>query len=201
MSQRLNEAFAHLRVTEDIRSVSAFALALGYDRTYVSNAINGKTADFPKGIFTRLCDTYPGVFDLNYLMTGVGSLLLGEPAADGADGRVQDLLERIADLEELVATQRLLIETLRDRLRSLGVEYVAPALPSRRHRPNAMDSEASSLPSRSPRQYPVNAAASSTFSLPAAEQAESPSPASGAIEKPGNASPSGQSVSPKTDKP
>lgn len=184
MSQRLNEAFAHLRVTEDIRSVSAFALALGYDRTYVSNAINGKTADFPKGIFTRLCDVYPGVFDLNYLMTGVGSLLLGEPAADGADGLVRDLQERIADLEELVATQRLLIETLRDRLRSLGVEYVAPPLPSRRTRT-----------------YPVSTDASSTFSLPAAEPgSEEPSPASGASSKPDNTSPSGESVSPKNDK-
>ena len=186
MSQRLNEAFAHLRVTEDIRSVSALALALGYDRTYVSNAINGKTADFPKGIFTRLCDAYPGVFDLNYLMTGVGSLLLGEPAADGADGRVQDMLERIADLEELVATQRLLIETLRDRLRSLGVEYVAPSLPT----------------SRTSRPY--TRLSSTTFSLPAAEQegqTGAPAPASGASSKPGNASPSEQSVSPKADKP
>ena len=173
MSQRLNEAFAHLRVTEDIRSVSAFALALGYDRTYVSNAINGKTADFPKGIFTRLCDAYPGVFDLNYLMTGVGSLLLGEPSADGADARLRDLRERVAEQEELIATQRLLIETLRDRLRSLGVEYVAPTLPSRRPRP-----------------YPVNDAASSTFSLPAAEQAESPAPASGASDQPSGNTPS-----------
>ena len=173
MSQRLNEAFAHLRVTEDIRSVSALALALGYDRTYVSNAINGKTADFPKGIFTRLCDAYPGVFDLNYLMTGVGSLLLGEPSADGADARLRDLRERVAEQEELIATQRLLIETLRDRLRSLGVEYVAPTLPSRRPRP-----------------YPVNDAASSTFSLPAAEQAESPAPASGASDQPSGNTPS-----------
>lgn len=186
MSQRLNEAFAHLRVTEDIRSVSAFALALGYDRTYVSNAINGKTADFPKGIFTRLCDVYPGVFDLNYLMTGVGSLLLGEPAADGADDRVQGLLERIDDLEELVATQRLLIETLRDRLRSLGVEYVALSLPT----------------SRTARQY--SRPSGTTFSLPAAEQkaqTEAPAPASGASSKQGDTSPSEQSVSPKTDKP
>ena len=172
MSQRLNEAFAHLRVTDDIRSVSALALALGYDRTYVSNAINGKTADFPKGIFTRLCDAYPGVFDLNYLMTGVGSLLLGDPAADGADDRVQDLLERIADLEELVATQRLLIETLRDRLRSLGVEYIAPSLPTSR------------------------TSSDTTFSLPAAEH-----DGEDTSEKQDNASPSGKSVSPQPDKP
>lgn len=183
MSQRLNEAFAHLRVTEDIRSVSALALALGYDRTYVSNAINGKTADFPKGIFTRLCDAYPGVFDLNYLMTGVGSLLLGEPSADGADARLRDLRERVAEQEELIATQRLLIETLRDRLRSLGVEYVAPSLPT----------------SRTARQY--SRPSGTTFSLPAAEPTDSPAPASCASEKQDNASPSGESVSPKTDKP
>ena len=171
MSQRLNEAFAHLRVTEDIRSVSAFALALGYDRTYVSNAINGKTADFPKGIFTRLCDAYPGVFDLNYLMTGVGSLLLGEPSADGADARLRDLQERVAEQEELIATQRLLIETLRDRLRSLGVEYVAPPLPT----------------SRTSRPY--TRPSGTTFSLHAAEPGAEEPCAEKASAKPGTQAP------------
>lgn len=127
MSLRLNEAFAHLWVADGIRSVSDFARALDYDRTYISNAMNGKFADFPPAIFTRLCQRYPGVFDVNYLLTGEGYLLLKD--APGASGGSAERDATIEALEELVDTQRVLIEALRERLRSLGVEYIATVKP------------------------------------------------------------------------
>ena len=129
MSLRLNEAFAHLWVADGIRSVSDFARALDYDRTYISNAMNGKFADFPAAIFTRLCQRYPGVFDVNYLLTGEGRLLLED--APGASEGAAERDATIEALEELVDTQRVLIEALRERLRSLGVEYIATVKPMR----------------------------------------------------------------------
>lgn len=108
-SQRLNEAFAHLWVVEGIRSVSDFARALGYDRTYISNAMNGKMADFPPSIFTRLCQRFPNVFDMNYLLTGEGSLLADGaiptpgpvPSTDAAAGIVELAARLVAEVEAL----------------------------------------------------------------------------------------------------
>lgn len=181
-------ALDHLRRSKGLNQNEVCAL-LGVQSSRVSEYKSGKTlaGDDFRG---RLIDAFDGRLNIPFLYGESDVLLVEnlkpEPAADGADGRVQDLLDRIADLEELVSTQRLLIETLRDRLRSLGVEYVAPSLPT----------------SRTARQY--TRPSGTTFSLPAAEQAEqteAPAPASGASSKPGNASPSGESVSPKTDKP
>ena len=168
-------ALDHLRRSKGLNQNEVCAL-LGVQSSRVSEYKSGKTlaGDDFRG---RLIDAFGGRLNVPFLY-GESDVLLAEnlkpePAADGADNRVQELLDRLAEQEELVATQRLLIETLRDRLRSLGVEYVAPTLPSRRPRP-----------------YPVNDAASSTFSIPAAEQAESPAPASGASDQPSGNTPS-----------
>lgn len=181
---RLIEVYNYLRSRGLVHTKTDFASFLGFGRTSMAAALGGKESYLTDTFFRRICGVCPEL-SLDYLLTGNGSLLQDEPA-DGADGVVRDLQERIADLEELVATQRLLIETLRDRLRSLGVEYVAPSLPT----------------SRTARQY--SRPSGTTFSLPAAEQegqTEAPAPASGASSKQGNTSPSGQSVSPKADKP
>lgn len=147
-------ALDHLRRSKRLNQNEVCAL-LGVPSSRVSEYKSGKTlaGDDFKG---RIIDAFDGRLNIPFLY-GESDVLLAEnlkpeSAADGADGRVQDLLERIADLEELVATQRLLIETLRDRLRSLGVEFVAPSLPT----------------SRTARQY--TRPSGTTFSLPAAEQ-------------------------------
>lgn len=181
---RLIEVYDYLRSRGLVHTKTDFASFLGFGRSSMAAALGGKEPYLTDTFFHRICETCPEL-SLDYLLTGEGSLLQPEPA-DGADSdRVRDLLERIADLDELVATQRLLIETLRDRLRSLGVEYVAPSLPT----------------SRAARPYTRPSV--TTFSLPAAEQeeqTEAPAPASGASSKPGNASTSEQSVSPKDSK-
>lgn len=181
-------AIEHLKRSKSLNQNEVCAL-LGCNSSLISGYKSGKimAGDDFRG---RLIDAFDGRLNIPFLYGESDVLLVEnlkpEPAADGADGVVRDLQERIVDLEELVATQRLLIETLRDRLRSLGVEYVAPSLPT----------------SRTSRQY--SRPSGTTFSLPAAEQegqTEAPAPASGASSKQGNTSPSGQSVSPKADKP
>lgn len=178
-------ALEHLKRSKGLNQNEVCAL-LGCNSSLISGYKSGKimAGDDFRG---RLIDAFGGRLNIPFLY-GESDVLLVEnlkpaTAADGADSdRVRDLQEQVAGLEELVATQRLLIETLRDRLRSLGVEYVSPALPSRSPRPYAMGSEASS-----------------TFSLPAAEPAVEESGAEKASDKPGNASPSGETVSPKSD--
>ena len=161
-------AIEHLKRSKSLNQNEVCAL-LGCNSSLISGYKSGKivAGDDFRG---RLIDAFGGRLNIPFLY-GESDVLLVEnlkpETADGAEGRTQDLLERIADLEELVATQRLLIETLRDRLRSLGVEYIAPSLPT----------------SRTARPY--TRPSSTTFSLPAAEQTEPMSPASGASEKSG----------------
>lgn len=162
---RLMEVYDYLRSRGLVHTKTDFASFLGFGRSSMAAALGGKESYLNDTFFHRICEVCPEL-SIDYLLTGEGSLLQPEPAADGTEGRTQDLLERIADLEELVATQRLLIETLRDRLRSLGVEYVAPTLPT----------------SRTSRQY--SRPSGTTFSLPAAEQTEPTAQAPGASEKP-----------------
>ena len=156
---RLIEVYDYLRSRGLVHTKTDFASFLGFGRSSMAAALGGKESYLNDTFFHRICEVCPEL-SIDYLLTGEGSLLQPEPAADGADGRTQDLLERIADLEELVATQRLLIETLRDRLRSLGVEYIAPSLPT----------------SRTSRPYTRPSASIGTFSLPAAEQEVSENP-------------------------
>ena len=167
-------ALEHLKRSKGLNQNEVCAL-LGCNSSLISGYKSGKimAGDDFRG---RLIDAFGGRLNIPFLY-GESDVLLVEDlkpksAADGADNRVQELLDRLAEQEELVATQRLLIETLRDRLRSLGVEYVAPTLPSRRPRP-----------------YPVNDAASSTFSLPAAEPGVEKSDAEKASAKPGTQAP------------
>ena len=52
-----------------------FADALKYNRTYISAAMNGNEKNLTDKLFTNICEAYPGVFNLDYLLTGKGSLL------------------------------------------------------------------------------------------------------------------------------
>ena len=73
--KRLHEVFEHLRKFFGIHTQTDFAVALKYSRVYISSALNGNEKNLTDKLFEKICEAYPGVFDLNYLLTGEGSLL------------------------------------------------------------------------------------------------------------------------------
>ena len=77
-AQRLNEVYKHLYAHHGITSQKALADFLHIQRTGLSAAMNGAKANLTDNLFKKICAAYPGVFNLNYLLTGEGDLLTVE---------------------------------------------------------------------------------------------------------------------------
>jgi hypothetical protein len=73
--KRLIEVYEHLRQHYGIHTKSGFAEVLKYGRTSMSAAMNGDEKYLTDNLFKNICETYPGVFNLDYLLTGDGELL------------------------------------------------------------------------------------------------------------------------------
>ena len=83
--KRLHEVFEHLRNFFGIHTQIDFAVALKYSRVYISSALNGNEKNLTDKLFESICEAYPGVFDLNYLLTGEGQLLTIEEEVKDKD--------------------------------------------------------------------------------------------------------------------
>ena len=73
--KRLNEVYEHLHNYFGVHTKGEFADIIKYARAYVSSALNGNEKYLTDKLFTNICEAYPGVFNLNYLLTGNGQLL------------------------------------------------------------------------------------------------------------------------------
>ena len=83
--KRLHEVFEHLRKFFGIHTQTDFAVALKYSRVYISSALNGNEKNLTDKLFENICEAYPGVFNLNYLLTGEGQLLTIEEEVKSED--------------------------------------------------------------------------------------------------------------------
>lgn len=83
--KRLIEVYDHLRQHFGIHTKTGFAEAVKYGRTSMSAAMNGKEEYLTDDLFEKICEAYPGVFDLNYLLTGEGTLLTIEEEVHNQD--------------------------------------------------------------------------------------------------------------------
>ena len=76
--KRLHEAYEHLRKFFGIHTQTDFAEALKYSRVYISSALNGNEKNLTDKLFKNICEAFPDVFNLDYLLTGKGDLLTVE---------------------------------------------------------------------------------------------------------------------------
>lgn len=79
--KRLIEVYEHLRKYYGVHTKTGFAEAVKYGRTSMSSAMNGNELYLTDSLFRSICLAYPNVFNLNYLLTGEGSLLLSNNEA------------------------------------------------------------------------------------------------------------------------
>lgn len=131
--KRLNEVYEHLRKYFGIHTQKDFAVALKYSRSVISAALNGKEDYLTDKLFTNICEAYPCVFDLNYLLTGEGSLLtideevhneelekLYNPQPIDQSSLINATIaakdEAIASLKRELRTKDDIIQSLRDQL-------------------------------------------------------------------------------------
>ena len=73
--KRLIEVYGHLRESCGIHTKTQFAEKLGYGRTSLSAAMNGKTEYLTDSLFQNICNRWPDIFNIDYLLNGDGTLL------------------------------------------------------------------------------------------------------------------------------
>lgn len=83
--KRLIEVYDHLRKYYGIHTKTGLAEVLHYGRTSLSAAMNGVDSYLTDKLFKNICEAYPGVFSLDYLLTGEGSLLSTEEEVKNED--------------------------------------------------------------------------------------------------------------------
>ena len=117
--KRLHEVFEHLRNFFGIHTQIDFAVALKYSRVYISSALNGNEKNLTDKLFESICEAYPGVFDLNYLLTGEGQLLTIEEEVKSEDiektfnpqqPAIPDYVQRLFDEAVRMSTRNELLE-------------------------------------------------------------------------------------------
>jgi transcriptional regulator with XRE-family HTH domain len=77
-AKRLDEVYKHLFAHFGITSQKHLAEVLKVQRTGLSSAFNGNVANLTDNLFKKICAAFPGVFNLDYLLTGKGYLLTVE---------------------------------------------------------------------------------------------------------------------------
>lgn len=74
-NERLKQVYEHLRKHFGIHTQTDFAASIKITRPALSSALNGNELYLTNNLFKRICTAYPGVFNLDYLLTGNGDLL------------------------------------------------------------------------------------------------------------------------------
>ena len=74
-ADRLKEVYEYVRKRFPIHTQYDFAECLKYNRAYISSAMHGNEKNLTDKLFTNICEAFPGVFNLDYLLNGKGSLL------------------------------------------------------------------------------------------------------------------------------
>lgn len=94
----LKEVYDYLRAHHGLHTQKDFAAALHITRPVLSSAMNGNEAYLTKNLFQKICAAYPGIFNLDYLLTGRGELLLPIPRPEG---------QQVNDIQEVKYTSNL----------------------------------------------------------------------------------------------
>lgn len=131
--ERLNQVYRYLYAYRGIDSQIAFAKALRVQRSALSAAMNGNKAYLTNNLFTKICVAFPGVFNLDYLLTGNGSLLAEQVIHDEDNIRITESIdpsslvnaalaakdETIAVMREQIEAKDALIASLRQQIELL----------------------------------------------------------------------------------
>jgi len=114
--ERLNQVYRYLYAYRGIDSQIAFAKALRVQRSALSAAMNGNKAYLTNNLFTKICVAFPGVFNLDYLLTGKGSLLVEETAHNDAFFRSMEAIDPSSFINAIISAKDETIAAIREQL-------------------------------------------------------------------------------------
>ena len=117
--KRLMEVFEYLRSQPSgIHKKSDMAIAIGYGRTSLSAAMNGKEEYLTDELFESICEKYPNTFSIEYLLNGTGTLLLPTEPSQQQQDHTPSVVDQAANIIDLYAGLIKEIESLRSELKS-----------------------------------------------------------------------------------
>jgi hypothetical protein len=92
------------------------AKALHYSRNAITLALNGNEKYLTENLFRSVCAAYPGVFNLDYLLTGNGSLLAEEVVHDDDTLRITETIDPSSLVNAALAAKDETIAAIRQQL-------------------------------------------------------------------------------------
>lgn len=113
---RLREVYEYLRNNGFVHTQKAFADALGKAEGTMSKAFKGDEKSLTDNLFVQVTLAFPNIFNINYLLTGEGTLLAGDGVSDESinrsykDTEVDVLKKQIEALEDTIKRQKQIIE-------------------------------------------------------------------------------------------
>ena len=128
---RLKEAYDYLRYQHGIHTQMEMANALQITRSSFSAAMNGNEKYLTKSLFMKICAAFPGVFNLDYLLNGTGTLLAQKekaeptPVSSATDNVLElhaQMLRRVDDLRQELHDELMEVRQLKDELRATLAE-------------------------------------------------------------------------------
>lgn len=101
--KRLHEVYEHLRKYQDIHTQTDLAESLGYSRVYISSAMNGNEKNLTDKLFRNICEAFPNMFNIDYLLNGNGSLLISgnEKEQDKSVNIIDVYAKLISDIADI----------------------------------------------------------------------------------------------------
>jgi hypothetical protein len=129
--ERLKEVYEYLRYHYSIHTQTDMANAIQMTRPAFSAAMNGNEKYLTKSLFMKICAAFPGVFNLDYLLTGTGTLLAQKekaeptpvsPATDNLLELHAQMIRCVDDLRQELHQELLAVRELKDELRATLAE-------------------------------------------------------------------------------
>ena len=113
---RLREVYEYLRNNGFVHTQKAFADALGKAEGTMSKAFKGDEKSLTDNLFVQVTLAFPNIFNINYLLTGEGTLLAVDGVSDESinrsykDTELDVLKKQIEALEDTIKRQKQIIE-------------------------------------------------------------------------------------------
>ena len=129
--ERLKEVYEYLRYHYSIHTQTDMANAIQMTRPAFSAAMNGNEKYLTKSLFMKICAAFPGVFNLDYLLNGTGTLLAQQkeaepttvsPATDNLLELHAQMIRHVDDLRQELHQELLAVRELKDELRATLAE-------------------------------------------------------------------------------
>lgn len=130
---RLKETYKYLQSIGKIHTQKGFADALGKAEGTISRAFNGDEKALTDNLFVQITLSFPGLFNLDYLLNGEGTLLMeheerkpANSSSENKDINVLILKSRLEEMERTIAAMRETIDTLKSTIvdKNVLIDYL-----------------------------------------------------------------------------